>query len=55
MNEATYFNESCTPGGDPNSKLCSLCAGQDSSSQPGRDKCAFGEKEKYFAYSGAFR
>lgn len=52
---STYFNESCTPGGDPNSKLCSLCAGQDSSSQPGRDKCAFGEKEKYFAYSGAFR
>ncbi|XP_051873883.1 serotransferrin-B-like [Pristis pectinata] len=52
---STYFSESCVPGGDPNSKLCSLCAGQDSSTDPGRDKCAFGQNERYFGYSGAFR
>ncbi|XP_069755435.1 serotransferrin-A-like [Narcine bancroftii] len=52
---STYFSESCVPGGNPSSKLCSLCAGQDGSSDPGRDKCAFGPNERYFGYSGAFR
>uniref|UniRef100_UPI00398E6B4B serotransferrin-B-like n=1 Tax=Pristiophorus japonicus TaxID=55135 RepID=UPI00398E6B4B len=52
---STYFGESCAPGADPDSKLCSLCIGQGSSSEPGKDKCAFNTNERYFGYSGAFR
>ncbi|XP_072895105.1 serotransferrin-like [Hemitrygon akajei] len=52
---STYFSESCVPGGDPESKLCSLCAGRASSTDPGRDKCAFSPNEQYFGYKGAFR
>ncbi|XP_041066703.1 serotransferrin-B-like [Carcharodon carcharias] len=52
---STYFSESCVPGADPDSKLCSLCVGQEHSTPPGKDKCAFGNNERYFAYSGAFR
>ncbi|GCB82005.1 hypothetical protein scyTo_0022601 [Scyliorhinus torazame] len=48
-------NGSCAPGADPDSKLCSLCAGQEHSTPPGKDKCAFGTSERYFAYSGTFR
>ncbi|XP_078065301.1 serotransferrin-B-like [Mustelus asterias] len=53
--DSTYFSETCAPGADPNSKLCSLCAGQEHSTPPGNDKCAFGPNERYFAYSGALR
>ncbi|XP_059506976.1 serotransferrin-B-like [Stegostoma tigrinum] len=52
---STYFSESCTPGADPESNLCSLCAGQEHSSPPGMDKCAFNFSERYFGYPGAFR
>ncbi|XP_067898022.1 serotransferrin-B-like [Heterodontus francisci] len=52
---STYFSESCAPGAAPDSKLCSLCAGQETSSVPGKDKCAFNYNERYFGYSGAFR
>ncbi|XP_072329321.1 serotransferrin-A-like [Scyliorhinus torazame] len=52
---STYFSGSCAPGADPDSKLCSLCAGQEHSTPPGKDKCAFGTSERYFAYSGTFR
>ncbi|XP_067851662.1 serotransferrin-A-like isoform X2 [Heptranchias perlo] len=52
---STYFSESCVPGATPGSKLCSLCIGQENSTEPGKNKCAFANSERYFAYSGAFR
>ncbi|XP_060690285.1 serotransferrin-A-like [Hemiscyllium ocellatum] len=51
----TYFGESCVPGADPDSNLCSLCAGQEHASSSGMDKCAFNYNEQYFGYSGAVR
>ncbi|XP_051841510.1 lactotransferrin-like [Antechinus flavipes] len=48
-----YFSESCAPGADPTSNLCSLCIGNPDS--PVLDKCASSTKETYYGYNGAFR
>ncbi|XP_059506977.1 serotransferrin-B-like [Stegostoma tigrinum] len=52
---STFFSESCAAGADPDSKLCSLCAGDENSTPPGKDKCAFSENEIYWGFNGAFR
>ncbi|GCB75401.1 hypothetical protein scyTo_0019003, partial [Scyliorhinus torazame] len=51
---STFFSESCAAGADPASKLCSLCAGDENSTPPGNDKCAFSDNEIYGGYNGAF-
>uniref|UniRef100_A0A4W3IS61 Transferrin-a n=1 Tax=Callorhinchus milii TaxID=7868 RepID=A0A4W3IS61_CALMI len=51
---ATYFSESCAPGADVTSKLCSLCVGRRVGLQH-TDKCAGSSNEEYSGYSGAFR
>ncbi|XP_074070900.1 inhibitor of carbonic anhydrase-like isoform X1 [Macrotis lagotis] len=48
-----YFSESCAPGADVNSSLCTLCAG--SPGTGGLNKCAANIKEKYYGFTGAFR
>ncbi|KAG5276368.1 hypothetical protein AALO_G00131080 [Alosa alosa] len=49
-----FFNASCVPGanelGDPAS-LCSLCVGDGT----GNHRCESSDKERYYAYKGAFR
>ncbi|XP_078066250.1 serotransferrin-B-like [Mustelus asterias] len=52
---STFFSESCAAGADPASTLCSLCAGDENSTSPGKDKCAFSDNEIYGGYNGAFR
>uniref|UniRef100_A0A4W3I3X6 Transferrin-a n=1 Tax=Callorhinchus milii TaxID=7868 RepID=A0A4W3I3X6_CALMI len=51
---STYFSESCAPGADVTSKLCSLCVGRRVGLQH-TDKCAGSSNEEYSGYSGAFR
>ncbi|XP_040204702.1 serotransferrin-A-like [Rana temporaria] len=46
---STYFKESCIPGADVNSNLCSLCAGNE------KTKCLPNNREIYFGYEGALR
>uniref|UniRef100_G3VUU1 Transferrin-like domain-containing protein n=1 Tax=Sarcophilus harrisii TaxID=9305 RepID=G3VUU1_SARHA len=48
-----YFSESCAPGADRTSNLCSLCIGNPDS--PVLDKCVSNTKETYYGYNGAFR
>lgn len=40
-----YFQSSCVPGANPNSKLCQLCKGG----------CSRSHKEPYYDYAGAFQ
>ncbi|KAM9292302.1 serotransferrin-A-like [Gastrophryne carolinensis] len=50
---STFFMESCIPGADPKSKLCSLCAGNPDKS--GDTKCLPNNQEQYYGYTGAIR
>ncbi|XP_073481649.1 serotransferrin-like [Aquarana catesbeiana] len=46
---STFFKESCIPGADVKSNLCSLCGGDE------KTKCLPNNKEPYYGYDGALR
>ncbi|XP_068136532.1 saxiphilin-like isoform X2 [Hyperolius riggenbachi] len=50
----TFFSESCAPGSDPKSKLCSLCVG-DPSNPTADTRCSLSDKEAYHGNAGAIR
>ncbi|XP_037700583.1 serotransferrin-like isoform X1 [Choloepus didactylus] len=49
-----FFSQSCAPGSDPESNLCSLCFGKRGSRDP-PNFCASNNNERYYGYTGAFR
>lgn len=51
---STFFKESCAPGADVKSNLCSLCAGDPQKSLDD-SKCSANDKELYHGYHGALR
>lgn len=51
---STFFKESCAPGADVKSNLCSLCAGEPTKISNDA-KCQANNKESFYGYSGAFR
>ncbi|XP_062380967.1 transferrin-a [Sardina pilchardus] len=50
-----FFSESCAPGADKSSTLCSLCMGSGSQVGGESSKCKASSEELYFGYDGAFR
>ncbi|KAL7850875.1 hypothetical protein AOLI_G00212310 [Acnodon oligacanthus] len=50
-----YFSQSCAPGADPKSNLCSLCKGSGKSVGSEETKCKATAEEIYYGYAGAFR
>ncbi|XP_033885384.3 serotransferrin-2 [Acipenser ruthenus] len=51
-----FFSQSCAPGANKTSSLCSLCAGDKKATIGGDDsKCLENDSESYYGYSGALR
>ncbi|KAG8521623.1 Lactotransferrin [Galemys pyrenaicus] len=46
-----FFSQSCAPGAEPSSSLCTLCIGD----AQGKHRCAANSSERYQGYTGAFR
>ncbi|KAL2097956.1 hypothetical protein ACEWY4_007163 [Coilia grayii] len=51
----TFFSESCAPGADKASSLCSLCMGSGKAVGGDDTKCEANANEGYYGYAGAFR
>ncbi|MGH0146430.1 UNVERIFIED_CONTAM: hypothetical protein FKN15_008227 [Acipenser sinensis] len=51
-----FFSQSCVPGANKTSSLCSLCAGDKKATIGGDDsKCLENDSESYYGYAGALR